>query len=187
MMAGDLMNTAAPSLTESHPAADCPDKCPRCGACRHRSGGPDDVPCCNEHCGGEWGTGCYHCHHSRFEAESKSPEESGDLGVGVADHLTTTEPATVPQNPQLADVCRHRHAELRTYLDAIYAAKRDYDRAIDRSFPVGSTVHEQHRGTPLEVCGGAYHGRLRVHNSVTGKRYYMCATRLREFPPREGD
>lgn len=39
--------------------------CPRCGK------QPSDFtknpgPCCNEACLGEWGTGCYHCHHPRF-------------------------------------------------------------------------------------------------------------------------
>ncbi len=27
---------------------------------------PDFVPCCNTECRGEWGTGCYHCHHPSF-------------------------------------------------------------------------------------------------------------------------
>jgi hypothetical protein len=47
--------------TRGHTPSECPDKCPRCGDCRHRIG---SKPCCNWDCGGEWGTGCFHCHHS---------------------------------------------------------------------------------------------------------------------------
>jgi len=34
-------------------------ECPECGKTR-------DESCCNPKCGGNWGTGCYHCHHPSF-------------------------------------------------------------------------------------------------------------------------
>jgi hypothetical protein len=34
--------------------------CPSCGD-QTRS-----APCCNHRCDGQWGTGCFHCHHPRF-------------------------------------------------------------------------------------------------------------------------
>ena len=51
--------------------------CPGCGKTRpeHDSEIPRDEwrdsvdaygPCCHGKCGGEWGTGCYHCHHPSF-------------------------------------------------------------------------------------------------------------------------
>lgn len=46
----------------------CGDPCPVCGACRHRD---NAAPCCNPKCRGVWGTGCYHCHHSKYMDEEQ--------------------------------------------------------------------------------------------------------------------
>ena len=35
--------------------------CPKCG--QDRRDRSDEAKCCNEDCGGVWGTGCYCCHH----------------------------------------------------------------------------------------------------------------------------
>lgn len=55
-----------------HPMSDggpCFDRCPRCGDCRHDIS--DGIkPCCNPKCGGRWGIGCFHCHHSSYAERS---------------------------------------------------------------------------------------------------------------------
>ncbi len=40
--------------------------CPGCGAKHPSSREEDMADCCNPKCQGEWGTGCYHCHHPAF-------------------------------------------------------------------------------------------------------------------------
>lgn len=61
----------------------CGDPCPKCGDCRHRHG---SEPCCNPKCNGEWGTNCYHCHHSSFIERETMPK--------------TTEKTEAKRNPQ---------------------------------------------------------------------------------------
>lgn len=36
--------------------------CPGCGAGQFEK----EYDCCNDECNGEWGTGCYHCHHPSY-------------------------------------------------------------------------------------------------------------------------
>ena len=40
--------------------------CPGCGEKRPDGRPRTSATCCNEKCGGEWGTGCYHCHHCTY-------------------------------------------------------------------------------------------------------------------------
>lgn len=47
-----------------------------CPGCRKtHPTGTREVPCCNPLCGGNWGTGCYHCHHPSFAPPRDFPEQ----------------------------------------------------------------------------------------------------------------
>jgi hypothetical protein len=70
-------------MTRITPLMSHPERiiCPKCELPRPRNveeargvDGEFTYPCCNQDCGGEWGTGCYHCHHPKFWNPQKKKE-----------------------------------------------------------------------------------------------------------------
>lgn len=62
--------------------------CPRCGRDRRKPFDGDGImiPCCNPACGGNWGTGCYCCHHPKFDP---------DLDVSFQEETSKPEPELI--------------------------------------------------------------------------------------------
>ena len=77
----DMLNITVPDASPL-PEAMRPDlECPQCGALYFGEDGrrPDEsFECCNEACKGEWGTGCWHCHHPKFFEDRIDPEDEGN-------------------------------------------------------------------------------------------------------------
>jgi hypothetical protein len=74
----------------THPAFDPPpeqkkDLCPKCKS--YRGDVRKALPCCNDRCNGQWGTNCYHCHHSRFLKEEVQPDPEIDLHANAMNSL----------------------------------------------------------------------------------------------------
>jgi hypothetical protein len=61
----------------SPPSEKKKDLCPKCKS--YRGDVRKALPCCNDRCNGQWGTNCYHCHHSRFLKEEVQPDPEIDL------------------------------------------------------------------------------------------------------------
>lgn len=94
--------------TKHRPAAEPPEGatriiCPGCDKVRPDSGTEysrvlvqalwdDYEPCCNPECGGQWGTGCYHCHHPKFwtSAPDDPLRPSRQEFEDIVSHLRTT-------------------------------------------------------------------------------------------------
>lgn len=83
--------------------------CPGCS--KRRPENPDElrseiglnyVPCCNPKCQGEWGTGCYHCHHPKYWPHPLFRVEAVLQGKRGAKRQITSHLRAPPSDPEKA-------------------------------------------------------------------------------------